>query len=122
MSLEMKSKMIAALVQAKLAALSMNKLGPAATSQDYMDFDGGSCNFDSPVLKIAGFSKQDLQEVSKASGVEIGDKLSSRMWKGYAFVQVPLYGQAMNRTRMAEAAQDELEKWGLESAMYYQMD
>jgi hypothetical protein len=83
--------------------------------------DGGSCNFDSPIIKLPRWKESEIKEASEESGVDIGDQLSG--WhKGYRFVGTVKYGQANCRTRMAEAAKKSLEADGYDVSMYYQMD
>lgn len=83
--------------------------------------DGGTCNFDTPLIRLEGWSKSEIKEASDLANVEIGDKLSG--WhKGYRYVRVKLYGQANRRTLMAEAAERSLEADGYDVSMYYHMD
>jgi hypothetical protein len=83
--------------------------------------DGGTCNFDTPLIKLPRWKTSEIKEVSEKSGIEIGDQLSG--WhKGYRFVDTTKHGQANCRTRMAEAAYHSLEADGYDVCMYYQMD
>lgn len=78
--------------------------------------DGGSCNFDTPVIRINATERQmamlDYRVV----------KVDERGWRGWWFVFLPLMGQANRRTRMAEAACKSLKESGFEASVYYQLD
>ena len=82
--------------------------------------DGGTCNFDSVILKIkipAQFAPQIWVELDKMLVRDYG-----RMWRGCYMVDIPLSGQANRRTRMAEAACKELRNAGYNAFLYYQCD
>lgn len=83
--------------------------------------DGGTCNFDSPVIRLLKWKDYEIKQACELAGIEIGDKLSG-FWRNYRFVSTSMYGQANCRTRMAEAAKKSLEADGYDVAMYYQMD
>lgn len=80
--------------------------------------DGGTCNFDTVVLKTKGVPAKLL------SGLDIKiDRITGeRFWKGYSFVWFETHGQGNLRTRMAEAAYNTLKKMGYDVKMYYQCD
>jgi uncharacterized protein YqgV (UPF0045/DUF77 family) len=84
--------------------------------------DGGTCNLDSVVIDFTGWRQTAIRTVAEKAGVEIGDKLSSWMWKGSCFVNIPTNGQGNNNTRMVEAAVKKLKELGLPASTYYQMD
>lgn len=94
----------------------------AATKVSNPKEDGGTCNFDTPVIDFAGWKEKNIMRLQEVSGISIGDKLTSRMWKGCRLIYTNLDGQGMNRTRMAEAAADHMKAEGLPAMMYYQMD
>lgn len=82
--------------------------------------DGGTCNFDSVILKIkipAKFAPQTWVKLDKMLVSDYG-----RMWRGCYIVDIPLSGQANRRTRMAEAACKELINAGYNAFLYYQCD
>lgn len=83
--------------------------------------DGGSCNFDSPVIKLLRWKDSEIKHASLLASVDVGHQLSG-WWKGYRFVSSVMYGQGYRRTRMAEAAKKSLEADGYDVSMYYQMD
>ena len=85
--------------------------------------DGGTCNLDSPVIMLPdGIKARDTRDLKDAYGRPLIEKVGGGIWKGWYFVNVPLYGQANRRTKMAEAASKSLEESGIRSSMYYQMD
>ena len=82
--------------------------------------DGGTCNFDSVILKIkipAELAPQTWVQLDKMLVRDYG-----RMWRGCYMVDIPLSGQANRRTRMAEAACKELNNAGYNAFLYYQCD
>lgn len=95
-----------ALIKARDAALSVSNC------EDY-----GSCNFDTPML--LGIKMTQAQAESLPVKVR---KITYGFWKGAWMVYVPLYGMAMRRTTMAEAASKSLEESGYDSCVYYQLD
>jgi hypothetical protein len=81
--------------------------------------DGGSCNFDTPVLRLPGVRQEDVFACATAAG--IGVDRTKWLGPGY-FVRTAARGQAMRRTVMAEAACKELKARGYDVMMYYQLD
>lgn len=84
--------------------------------------DGGTCNFDTVVLKTKGVPAKVLNEVTSLTGIRFDRITGERFWKGFSFVWFETHGQANLRTRMAEAAYNTLKKMGYHVDMYYQMD
>ena len=76
--------------------------------------DGGSCNFDTPVLFLKATRKQ-LQGLPLT-------KIDYGSWKGGWFVEIPIYGMGNRRTRMAEAIAKSLNESGFNAGVYYQLD
>lgn len=77
--------------------------------------DGGSCNFDHPIIKINRLTKKQAEQ------------LPLRVYKcygggGWWGVDCALYGQAMRRTTMAEAFARKMNELGFECSVYYMMD
>lgn len=117
-------QLAAALVEADKAAQA------AGTNED----DGGSCNFDRPMIRLFRWSEADIKTLNEltatlrgqgdASPHTIGDAYTSRFWSGYRPVHLTSYGQGMRRTRMAEAAYKSLQAATppLDIRMYYQAD
>lgn len=78
--------------------------------------DGGTCNFDTPIMKIKLSRKE--REALKDFLTPIG----GRYYKDWYYVEVCLFGQGDRRTRMAEAAAEVLENLGYTACVSYQMD
>jgi len=85
--------------------------------------DGGTCNFDAPVLLLPTTGKgcRTAKRVAKETIEAAG--LDSFEWRKNALViQIHCGGQGASRTRSAEAFERELRARGYETTMYYQMD
>lgn len=91
----------------------------SATMLDEID-DIGTCNFDSVTLKISIPAKFITETWVRLEKMLIRDY--GRRWRGYYMVDIPLYGQAERRTRMAEAACNALRSAGYNAIMFYQCD
>lgn len=78
--------------------------------------DGGTCNFDTPVVRIKASEKMMSQSDYRIV------KVDEKGWKDCWFVFLPLMGQGNRRTRMAEAAAEVLRCNGFDAMVYYQMD
>ena len=98
--------------EAAAAALAADP-GPAA--------DGGTCNFDTPVIQFLGIRETFVRECAAAAGIEASpfDWLGGRR---FFFIFVPLHGQANRLSIMAEAACRRLKALGLPAGMYCQAD
>lgn len=90
--------------------------------------DGGTCNFDSPTVKVEG-TEFLLETYAAQAGITVSKVTSSKRdyWTGWYFVEVPLRGQGNRRCRMMEAALAVLREYeakipGLKVRGYYQMD
>ena len=105
------AELTTALEQAKIAAQLY------ANSED-----GGTCNFDSPVIdyRAMHMSKTKAEEAIRAAG------LRCFLWKSYGGMRLVVCGigcgQGNRNTRMAEAAEKSLKAAGMVTSMYYQMD
>lgn len=85
--------------------------------------DGGTCNFDSPLIRVRGARRAFIEACAGEAGLTVS--LRSGRGPAWFFLGVPLLGQANRRTKMAEAATASLKASGLvelEAAMYYRMD
>ena len=81
--------------------------------------DGGTCNFDTPVLFV---KRARLSSLEKAAA-EVGGIRISKWGDGcYHIYGDFLWGQANLRTRMAEAFTEVLGKKGYSVYVYYAMD
>lgn len=82
--------------------------------------DGGTCNFDSPMLLLPRWKESLVQQAAAEAGTHcFAHKMFSE--KMYVF-SARAGGQGNSRTRAAEAMCDSLKKAGYEAYMYYQMD
>ena len=80
--------------------------------------DGGTCNFDTPVLVVKGARLDFLKKAAELAGVNI-----SRWESGYYHIYGDfLWGQGFLRTRMAEAFAKSLKDSGWDTYVYYAMD
>ena len=99
-----------------------------AATKHIMDDDGGTCNFDSPVLywHESGIRKQDAERAIAEVGLHCHEwyvrsgrgerKLGPLVICGFQF------GQGNRHTAMAEAFEESLKAEGYMTGMYYQMD
>ncbi len=88
-------------------------------AQKYADTeDGGTCNFDTPMVKVKATEKQLAQMEWRVF------KEGERQPDGGTWFQIliRLSGQGNRRTRMAEAAAKSLQESGYNSSVYYAMD
>lgn len=98
------------------------KAAQIAANEANQPEDGGTCNMDSVVIDFTGWRDTAIQQVAALSGISIGDKLSSWMWKGSCFINFNVNGQGNNRSRMVEAAHRKLKELEIPASVYYQMD
>lgn len=112
-----KNNLIEALKRANEAAISADP-GP--------DDDAGTCNFDSPAIKLPRMRNDAAEQVSQITGVRLA-KFSA--WgSGWFWVLVDMRGQGNRRTKMMEAALKVLKELqpdignNVKVAGYYQMD
>ncbi len=102
-------------------AAALKEAATAATNAR-TDDDGGTCNFDAAVLNCKGWRQDKIDQINSLCGGLISDKLSSKYWKNYRRLKLPSDGQAVCRTRMAEAGANKLKELGINASVYYQMD
>lgn len=96
--------------------LTADKTAQAVTNKE----DGGTCNFDTPVINLGKLRKADRKRLAMLDwNVE---PVESTVWKGWYYVFVTLDGQAACRTRMAQAAVKSLTESGWDAVVYYQAD
>lgn len=85
--------------------------------------DGGSCNFDSPVLRAPeGMTYQQVQACCKVAGVSCYDWKPFKKGEKLAVIGCTGIGQANRRTEGAEAACAFLQSKGYKCGMHYQLD
>lgn len=105
-----------------MATLDLNKLmndilnaNNAAYMYDEVE-DGGSCNFDTPMVELK-LTKKEREAVA-----EFLTPVGERGYKNWYFVEVSLCGQGNRRTKMAEVAAKTLAEAGYNASVYYQLD
>lgn len=83
--------------------------------------DGGTCNFDSPVLAI---DKKDAKWAAAAIKCAGGDSFEWKMWRRFAGLVLSFGrpGQGDRNTRYATHFEATLKARGWPTTMYYQMD
>lgn len=80
--------------------------------------DGGTCNFDTPTLKLPSEWKNNWLDVAfMRTGMQY-----ERVSKETIHILGAVEGQGFRRTAMAEAFRDSLTASGYVSHVYYQMD
>lgn len=79
--------------------------------------DGGTCNFDAPVVYLPRWRGKDVEQAAKEAGG------GAWKWRGGGYcISFRGSGQGNRRTRRAEAIREALAARGYETAMYYAMD
>ena len=80
--------------------------------------DGGTCNFDTPILLLKGVRMNKLESAAVNAGVRI-----SKWGTGYYHINGDfLCGQGNIRTKCAETFAKSLRSNGWEAYVYYAMD
>ena len=80
--------------------------------------DGGTCNFDTPMIVLTSdWKDSDVHKVFRATGLR-----PYKVEKNVYHVLGAVEGQGFRRTAMAEAFKDCLRNLGYSSYVYYQMD
>lgn len=109
--------------QLKTALLKAKKAAQNAWQED----DGGTCNFDMPVINYRAmhYAPKKAIEIIKGCGLD-GDTMSEygHYWSGCINVLILGIndGQGNRRTRIAEAFCNSLNSSGIKALMYYQAD
>ena len=91
----------------------------ADSRTDELEFseDGGTCNFDAPMLTLPRWNADSVRKTAELAGWHA--------WKYYGSTWIfsfPTTGQGNRRTRRAEALERELRNFGYKTGVYYQMD
>ena len=80
--------------------------------------DGGTCNFDTPTLKLTSeWKESDVNEAFKLTGLQY-----YKVDEDYYHILGACEGQGFRRTEMAKAFRDSLKEQGYTSYVHYQMD
>jgi hypothetical protein len=82
--------------------------------------DGGTCNFDSPMLSLPRWNRAHVEEAARIAGV---GAFQWRGWAGTYWVFCPrVPAQANRRSACSERMYELLKEKGYDASMYYQMD
>lgn len=80
--------------------------------------DGGTCNFDTPIIKLPDGIKPHELRLLSWHVAPVGE----RGFKGWYFLFTRILGQGDRRTTMAETVAKYLSGHGVEASVFYQMD
>ena len=83
--------------------------------------DGGTCNFDAPVLHLERWNAKKIKQAAKEAGGDAWQWKWGRTVMGWVF-SPRSSGQGNRRSRRSEAISDFLKAKGYDAGMYYQMD
>ena len=83
--------------------------------------DGGTCNFDSPVLELPRWNADKVEQAANEAGSSAFKWTAGSTVLGWVF-NPNSGGQGNRRTRRAEAISKALAAKGYSAGMYYQMD
>lgn len=84
--------------------------------------DEGSCNMDAPTIALLGWPISAIRKASEISGVRIGDKIQSKLWRNDRWLYTKQSGAAYLNTAMAEAAVKALRERGYQASVFYRLD
>lgn len=103
-------------------AKALNKANEAAkAAKAENDYDGGTCNLDSPTLFFDNTVRDSrVQKIAALAGIGL-DKTKWFKRRCY-FVRTAIDGQGSLRSRMAESACKVLREAGLDAMMFYHAD
>ena len=103
-----------------IIALAAGRTAETMYMNKHDNFDGGTCNFDSPTLTLARWNSKLVEQAAQEAGTH------AWKWNCYGnieFVFTPhTHAQGLARTVNAEAMQTALKELGYAAGMYYQMD
>lgn len=83
--------------------------------------DGGTCNFDAPVLHLDRWNAKKIKQAAEEAGSGAFRWTCGKFMMGWVFA-TKSSGQANRRTRRAEAISDALKAKGYDASVYYAMD
>ena len=83
--------------------------------------DGGTCNFDSPVIYLPRWKKELVEQAAKEAGTRCW-KLDYGFWKGCYVISPKTHSQGYPRTKNAEAMGAHFNAAGYTGGVYYMMD
>lgn len=82
--------------------------------------DGGTCNFDCPMIRLYRWKQAEIEEAFSGAGLRYFD--TTIYGTKYYVICGGTYGIANKRTAMAEEMYRIIKEAGFDAAMYYQMD
>lgn len=82
--------------------------------------DGGTCNFDAPMIPATKWNQKLIELSAKEAGIRVFDTRICRH-KYYIF-SIPFCGQGNARTRQAEAMAQTMKAAGYDASVFYQID
>lgn len=83
--------------------------------------DGGTCNFDAPVLHLDRWNAKKIKQAAEEAGSGAFRWTCGKFMMGWVFA-TKSSGQANRRTRRAEAISEALKAKGYDASVYYAMD
>ena len=83
--------------------------------------DGGTCNFDSPVIYLPRWKKELVEQAAKEAGAHCW-KLEYGFWKGCFLISPKTHSQGYPRTKNAEAMSSHFTSVGYMGGVDYQTD
>lgn len=83
--------------------------------------DGGTCNFDAPVLHLDRWNGAKIEQAAKEAGGSAYKWTAGSTVMGWVF-SANSSGQGNRRSRRAEAISAAMKKKGYDTGMYYAMD
>lgn len=84
--------------------------------------DGGTINSDRVTIELKSWRSGDISIASEMSGVKIGGKMGSSLWRNARVVHFTTHGQASRNTKQCEKACEILTERGFIAFMFYQMN
>ena len=101
----------------KQLTVDLCKAKELATHCDLSD-DGGTCNFDSAMLRLPRWQKEKVEGAVRDAGLRAFFHDRSKCW----VISVPVPAQGYARTKQAELMSEQLRADGYAAYVYYQMD
>ena len=89
--------------------------------ENTFNFDGGTCNFDSPTLLLPRWKRELVEQAVREAGTRCF-KSSSGWWNGAFVISPRTHSQGYPRTKNAEEVYKILKAAGYDASVYYQMD
>lgn len=84
--------------------------------------DSGSCNMDQVTIVLEKWRASDVSKVCAITGISIGDKIGSSMWRMDRFINFRTHGQASRNYTQVQAAYKVLLDAGFNVNVFYRLD